>query len=341
MTRGQSTREQAARLAERMISVATSKHTWDGKEVHVTATAGVACFPDDAAAPDLLLHRAEDTVRLAKRESRGRIRTWDRDANDQLRRQMELEGELRTALAEQQFVLHYQPKCDRGGHIHSLESLVRWAHPQRGLVPPMQFIPVLERMEIIRDVGYWILDEAVRQTAVWHARGHAGLSVAVNLSPRQLLDPALSERVAAILANRRLPGASLELEITESLLVHDVEHTQRVLGALRALGVRNSVDDFGTGYSSLIRLLELPVDVIKIDKSFVDRLGRSEQAEAVVRLVIQMARHLGKSTVAEGVETAEQLAFLAEAGCDLYQGYYFSRPLEASAFEARLGAEVN
>jgi diguanylate cyclase (GGDEF)-like protein len=341
-TTGHANREQAQRFAERMVAVAAQDATAD-RPVRVSATAGVACFPEDAQEPAVLLHRAEETVRLAKRDQRGRIRTWDRSANEALRRQVELEEDLRRALPANEFLLHFQPKCDATGRIRSLESLVRWRHPQRGLTPPVEFIPVLERMELMHEVGYWILDEAVRQTGVWRARGHERLSVAVNLSARQLQDPGLPDRVAAILGARGMPGAALELEITESLLVHDVEHTRRVLGGLRELGVRNSVDDFGTGYSSLVRLLELPVDVLKIDKSFVDRIGESGQAEALVRLVIQLARHLEKSTVAEGVETQQQLAFLVEAGCDLFQGYYFSRPLDAAAFEARLsqqGAEV-
>ncbi|GDX79393.1 hypothetical protein LBMAG42_12040 [Deltaproteobacteria bacterium] len=328
-------------LAERLLAAVSGDYVIGGKTAFVSVAIGIARFPSDGGDASSLLHRAEDTVRLAKHEHHRRIRSWDRQIGDRLRVQGEMEEELRRALANEEFVLHYQPKFDRIGRLHGHEALIRWLHPTRGLIPPGSFIPVLERMEIIAQVGYWTLNEAVRQTEAWRTAGHPSLSVAVNLSPRQLLDPQLSQRVADVLDAHAFPGAQLELEITESMLVRDVVHTRRVLDGLRVLGVRHSVDDFGTGYSSLVRLIELPLDVIKIDKSFVDQLGAGGQTEEVVRLILRMARHLGKSTVAEGVETEAQHAFLSAEGCELFQGFLFARPMAPPAFEAWMAARAS
>jgi len=334
------TSEQASRFGEKVLHLFDRPFPLGFGERVVSATIGISLFPGDSQEAAELLRRAEETVHRAKALERGAYLLFDHAVDTALREKRRMEEDLALAVPRGELFLQYQPKCDGEGRLVSHESLVRWRHPARGVVPPLSFISVLEESNLILDAGRWILAEAARQNRAWNGAGHPDLGVAVNLSPRQLLDPNLLSDVQRVLRESGLAGGNLELEITESMIVKDIDRTQEVLEALHALGIRISVDDFGTGYSSLVRLLELPVDVIKIDKSFVDKVPMHDHAKAVVRLIIGMAKHMGRKTVAEGVETREQLAFLVDEGCSLFQGYYFSRPLDAAVFGTRLGGRL-
>ena len=251
-----------------------------------------------------------------------------------LLRRMELEAELRRAIANDQFVLHYQPiVVAEGGAVVGAEALVRWEHPERGMIPPAQFIPIAEQAGLIALLGGWILREAVRQAAEWRAAGIGGgeLWVSVNLSVEQLANPALVGEVELALKDFGLPAHLLMLELTESAVMRDVVTAAQRLDALKALGVRIGVDDFGEGHSSLAYLASLPLDMLKIPKTFVDPLGAPEANLALVRAIVELARSFGLHTVAEGIEEREQLAPLIGLGCDLAQGYLFARPASAAA----------
>jgi EAL domain-containing protein (putative c-di-GMP-specific phosphodiesterase class I) len=252
---------------------------------------------------------------------------------------LELEEDLRRAIETEELTIHYQPIVALGsGDIVGAEALVRWNHPRRGLVGPAEFIPLAEETGLIRPLGSWVLREACHQARRWHEAWGRLLGISVNVSLRQLEDPGFPDEVSACLQASRLDPRCLTLEITESLLMHDVEATVATLETLKDLGVQLAIDDFGTGYSSLSYLRSLPVDALKIDRSFVREVAESDQRSTVVPAVIKLAGAFGLTTVAEGVESHEQAVELAAQGCDLAQGYYFSRPLEPSAMDALLGS---
>ncbi|UFU12598.1 EAL domain-containing protein (plasmid) [Ideonella dechloratans] len=238
-------------------------------------------------------------------------------------------------------MLHYQAQLDtRSERVVGLEALVRWQHPQRGLVPPGRFIPIAEESGLIQEIGRWVLDEALRQMAAWRAAGLPVVPVAINLSVSQFRHPRLPEDVAEALRRHDLPAHLLELELTESVAMEDSDFTIARIAALKQLGVTLSIDDFGTGYSSLSYLKRFTVDKLKIDQSFVRGLAQSPQDEAIVATVINLARSLGLHTIAEGVETAEQLDFLRRHGCDEVQGFHFHRPAPAEAVAGLLSSET-
>ena len=243
---------------------------------------------------------------------------------------LEIERDLRRALDDQEFLLHYQPKCSLAtAEVVGVEALVRWAHPTKGLVSPAEFIPVCEETGLILPLGEWVLFEAGRQARRWRERNGLNLAVSVNLSARQLVRPDLVSRVAAMLESTGADPADLCLEITEGTLLVDLSSAVRHLGELRSLGVRISIDDFGTGYSSLSYLRTLPLDELKIDRSFVTPVADDPSAAAIVASVVSLGHALGLLVVAEGVETAAQLTTLRDLGCDLAQGFYLARPAPA------------
>jgi EAL domain-containing protein (putative c-di-GMP-specific phosphodiesterase class I) len=242
--------------------------------------------------------------------------------------QFELQAALRQALANDEFVVHYQPLVDaRSGKVRSLEALLRWQHPQRGLVPPGDFIPLAEDTGLIVPIGTWVLGRACADLARARARGRPELRMAVNLSPRQFMADGLEESVAAALRAAGLPGDALELEITESVLMSSLERTRLILSRLRAIGVRIAIDDFGTGYSSLSYLASFPVQTVKVDRSFVRQIDSGEGTALLAGAIVAMAHSLGMDVVAEGVETASQCSYLVEVKCELLQGFLFSRPV--------------
>ncbi|MDD2700235.1 MAG: EAL domain-containing protein [Sideroxydans sp.] len=297
--------------------------------INTSVSLGISHYPRDDRDFDALLRNADTAMFQAKESGRNTYRFYSEKMNLDAQEQMFLHGRMRTALKDNEFKLHYQPQIDLDdGRIVGVEALLRWSHPEMGTIPPSRFIPLAERSGLIIPIGEWVLHEACRQGRVWHDQGKA-LMVAVNLSALQFKRGNLVETVSQALQQSGLPAESLELELTESILLQDVELAIKTLHALKELGVRLSIDDFGTGYSSLSYLKRLAVDKLKIDQSFVRDLNRSADSDAIVRAIIQLGHALQLELIAEGVETAEQLTFLRAHGCDMVQGYYFSKPVEA------------
>ena len=306
-----------------------------GTELRMTAKAGLAMYPMDGADAEELLRNAEAAATKAK-ASAERILFYTSEMNTRVAEVLSMEGRLREALEREQFVLHYQPKQRLAtGDVVGAEALIRWNDPERGLVPPGQFIPILEETGLIYDVGRWALGQALADQRRWRQWGGTPLRVAVNVSSLQLRQRSFVAEVQEALARDPSAGAGLELEITESMVMDNVEHSRRSLHALRELGITVAIDDFGTGFSSLSYLDTLPVDTLKIDRSFVLGMDSGVRGQAMVSAIISMGHSLGLKIVAEGVETEEQRRRLALLGCDEIQGYLFSRPLPAQAFEAQ------
>ena len=299
-----------------------------GFEVTPSATIGVALYPDHGSGFDQLMRSAELAVDEAKREGGGRLLLFDPRMDSSLKARKAMERELRRALEEGQFLVHYQPQIDLAtSAVVACEALIRWCHPDRGMVPPIEFVPVAESNGLIRPLGAWILKEALLAARRWLELGWP-VRVAVNLSAAQLRQRDLPALLRRLFAETGVPPHLLELEVTESLFVDPSQITiRRCLDAVAAMGVSLAIDDFGTGYSSLACLKRLPVDRIKIDKSFLREVGRDPADEAIVRTIIGLARTFDRRVVAEGVETELQRRFLEREGCDEAQGYHFARPM--------------
>ena len=302
-------------------------------ELFVTASIGMTLYPDDGEDVSTLIKNGDIALTRAKATGRNNHQFYMPAMGSQVDRRLLLEKNLRQALERQEFILHFQPKLDvRNNRVEGMEALVRWNHPESGMVSPGEFIPVAEESGLILSLGAWILRESCRQTRAWLDAGFGPLKVAVNLSCRQFRQPDFHKTVATILQETGLPAEALELEITESMMVDDVEDAIRVLGNLRALGLSIAMDDFGTGYSSLCYLKRFPIQTLKIDRSFVRDLPHQSDDMAIIGAILAMSKSLRLRVVAEGVETREQLAFLSEHGCDEIQGFFYSRPLAADAF---------
>ncbi|MFG5408805.1 EAL domain-containing protein [Piscinibacter sakaiensis] len=300
-----------------------------GQDTTLSCSIGLALFPGDADRADRLVALADTAMRAAKAVGGSSFRRYDPGMGSGSLDPLLLGQELRLALARGELLLHYQPKvCARTGRLHGVEALVRWQHPERGLVSPGLFVPVAERFGLIGALGHWVLEEACRQAVAWREAGIA-CRVAVNVSPQQFRNPAMLSEVAEVIARSGMDPADLVCEITETALVESIGSTQRLLDALRAMGIGLSIDDFGTGYSSLAHLRAIPVQQLKIDKSFVDDIATSTDARALVEGIIQLAHALRLEVVAEGVETEAQWRTLQRAGCDVVQGYHIGRPMPA------------
>ena len=322
-------------LASRIVELVGRPFLIDGQLVTVGASVGAAVAPADGTEPGALLRNADLALYKAKADGRGTFRRFDPVLDARVRARRSLEVDLRRAITVQEFELHYQPLVDaRSGRITAAEALVRWRHPERGLVSPADFIPLAEETGLIGPLGQWVLRTACAQAIRWPSH----IRVAVNLSPVQFRDLRLAETVKAALAASGLAANRLELEITEGVLLADEERTLATLTRLRAAGVSISMDDFGTGYSSLSYLRRFPFDKIKIDQSFVRQLPGDPESAAIVRAIITMGTCLGMTITVEGVETAEQFAFTAASGCDQVQGYHVSRPLPEADFLSFLEA---
>jgi len=325
----------AARIAEKLMRALGEPFTLEGQELHVTASLGVSLFPRDGASGELLLKFADIALYEAKGEGRNAYRFFSPEMNAQAHGRLRLENDLRRAVERNELELHYQPQLDLAiGEVCAVEALVRWRHPERGLVLPNQFIPMAEETGLVLGIGEWVLDEACRQVAQWQrdglVSGSAPLRVAVNISARQLQRPGLDGAVRRALAQSGLPAECLELEITESSVMLDPQHAQSVLQSLRELGVQLSIDDFGTGYSSLAYLKRLPLDRLKIDRSFIGGIPTDSDDAAIVETIIVMTHKLGLRVIAEGVETLEQRLQLVRQGCDEMQGFLLAHPVPAS-----------
>jgi diguanylate cyclase (GGDEF)-like protein len=318
-------------VAQKLMSALAQPFILDGREVFVNASAGITLFPTDSEDPDTLLKYADAAMYRAKELGRGNYQFYRSEMNARSLERMSLEGHLRRALERDEFLLHYQPKVDLGsGAITRVEALLRWNHPDLGLVSPVRFVPILEDNGLIVQVGEWVLGEACRQLKAWRADGIGlRMSVAVNLSGRQLQQADLHRCIERIVSGSGVDPRLIELEITESMLMRNPEHAIGILRYLKNLGMCLSMDDFGTGYSSLSYLKRFPVDRLKIDRSFVRDIASDRDDAAISQSIIAMGHSLDLKVTAEGVETAEQLAFLKKASCDEAQGYYFSKPISA------------
>ncbi len=325
--------QNAAGIARRLVAALADPVTVQGKEIFVGGSVGVAMFPADGTDADTLLMNADTAMYRAKEAGRGGFQFYDRSMNARALDRLLMEGMLRRALERDEFVLHYQPRVDvASGRIVGAEALIRWMHPERGLVAPGEFIPLVEDSGLVIPIGEWAIDAACRQNAAWQAAGMPTIPVAVNLAATHLRERRLPALVARAIQQHQLDPRSLEIEVTESILLADPELSIEIATRLDEMGVRLSIDDFGTGYSSLSYLKRLPINALKIDRSFVRDLGTDPDDEAIVTAIVAMAHGLKLKVVAEGVETESQLAFLRGRGCDEYQGFLKSRPLEAEQF---------
>jgi diguanylate cyclase (GGDEF)-like protein len=321
---------EAAELAQSVLDDLELPFILDQQEVRLRATIGITLFPEDGDSTEKLLQKAEQTMTLAKSRSRNRYQFYIASVDSEMRRRRELEKDLREALALNQLYLVYQPQVDYRDHrIVGVEALLRWQHPQHGLVPPDLFIPLAEQNGTIIAIGEWVLDQACRQLREWHDQGFSELRMAINLSTVQLHHAELPRVVNNLMQVYRLPPRSLELEVTETGLMEDITTAAQHLLSLRRSGALIAIDDFGTGYSSLSYLKSLPLDKIKIDKSFVQDLFDDEDDATIVRAIIQLGKSLGMQVIAEGVETLEQEAYIIAQGCNEGQGYFYSKPLPA------------
>jgi diguanylate cyclase (GGDEF)-like protein/PAS domain S-box-containing protein len=329
--------DEVARIAEKLLAAVRERAEIHGHELHLSTSVGITIYPLDGRDPDTLLRNADLAMYHAKQEGKNNHQFFSHDMGAKTERRVDLQARLRGALARNEFTLHYQPQVDvRSGAIVGMEALLRWSDRELGPVPPAQFIPIAEDTGLIVPIGEWVLAEACRQGKRWLDAGHGPLNMAVNLSPRQFRQKNLVQRVAAILADTGFPAASLELEITESTVMHRTEEAALGLRELHALGAQISLDDFGTGYSSLAYLHRFPVTTLKVDQSFVRDIKSDRDDAAIVSTVITLARQLGLKSLAEGVETKAQLSFLRARGCDYYQGYLFCRPSSPADIEALL-----
>lgn len=327
----------AARVASKLQEASRTSYQIDRHELTMAPSMGIALFPQDGVDIDSLTQSADVAMYHAKLEGRNTYRFFTPQMQAKSIRALQLENAMRKALARNQFSLHYQPQINmQSGAIHSVEALLRWQHPELGMVSPAEFIPVAEDSGQILQIGEWVLRQAMAQLQQWRAQGHTQLKVAVNLSAIQFNQPQLPDLVSRILLDADIPPHSLELELTEGVAVSDPRAATLTMDALRERGIWLSMDDFGTGYSSLSQLKRFQIYKLKIDQSFVRDLEHDSNDRAIVSAIIRMAQALGMQTTAEGVETPAQLAFLREQGCDEAQGYLFSRPLPADALSALL-----
>ena len=329
--------ETARLVADKVLASVAQPLQANGQELVLGASIGIALYPTDDRDLDSLIRHAETALNQAKTAGGGRHHFWQTQMSVAVRRRLDMETDLRKAIDRSELVLFYQPQLNLvSGTVTGLEALVRWQHPQRGLVSPLDFIPLAEDTGLIGPIGEWVLREACRQNRIWQSNGLPPLRMAVNVSGHQLAAPEFVDTVARALAETDHAPQRLEIEVTETTLMRDLEASAQVLSRLRGLGVRLSIDDFGTGYSSLGYLKHLPVQTVKIDRSFVAELPENAHDAAITNGVIDMGHNLGLEVVGEGVETAAQLRYLRERGCDMIQGYLLHAPASADSIEAWL-----
>ncbi len=327
----------AAQVAQKVLDVVANPCRIEQYDLSMTASIGIAMFPDDGEDLETLSRSADTAMYRAKQEGRDRYRFFTPAMQARAARNMHLVIALRQALEHDQFHLHYQPQISiNDGRIIGIEALLRWHHPELGDVSPAEFIPVAEDSGLILPIGEWVLRTAVRQLKNWMDSGCAPMVVAVNLSATQFRHPGFSERVMRILKEEQIQARHLELELTEGVAMYDPDTAVSIMNTLHDMGIRMSIDDFGTGYSSLNYLKKFKVYKLKIDQSFVRDISTDQEDRAIVAAIVSMAKDLGLQTIAEGVETVEQLEYLRAQGCDEAQGYYFNKPLPAEEIEALL-----
>jgi diguanylate cyclase (GGDEF)-like protein/PAS domain S-box-containing protein len=331
----------AATVAQKILSTVSMPFTLIGHEFRVTASVGIAVYPQDGLDEQILTMHADAAMYQAKGDGKNNFQFYSAEANANTLERLTVESSLRHALAHDEFRLHYQAKREVGsGAITGMEALLRWEHPDLGTVAPMRFIPIAEETGLIVPIGKWVLKTACVQNVAWQKQGLPSMSIAVNLTARQFADDHLVSDVKAVLEDSGMDPGLLELEIAESLLIQKVGNTRRILAELKALGVRLVIDDFGTGYSSLATLANFPLDAVKIDRSFIRQITDTTSQSAVADAIIAMGKKLSLTVIAQGVETREQAEFLRAHTCDELQGFYFKRPLPADQFGELLLAQA-
>jgi diguanylate cyclase (GGDEF)-like protein len=325
-------------VAEGLIKVLAEPYHIAGRQLAVTASLGITMFPSDNSDPQMLLKNADIAMYQAKEGGRNTFRFFTQRMHEELMEYHELERDMREGLARNEFRLAFQPKVNLlTKRLQGLEALLRWTSPTRGEVSPATFIPVAEQSGHIVPLGYWVLDQVCRQINEWRAAGYPVVPVSLNVSARQFQLPDFHQRVAEAIARHGVDASLIEIEITEGLMMEDTGLAERCLDYLKSVGVRISVDDFGTGYSCLSYLHRFPIDVLKIDRSFIRQIGQGSGNEEITDAIISLARSLQLETVAEGVETSEQVDFLVTHGCHVAQGFLFGRPMDGTDVEPLLG----
>ncbi|HLO78741.1 MAG TPA: EAL domain-containing protein [Magnetospirillum sp.] len=328
-------------VAEKVLRSVREPFSIDGQEVVVSFSIGIAIYPQDAGSGGALIKQAENALHHAKVSGRDRYQFFSSDMNLKARHRLDLEARMRRALANEEFAVYYQPKVRAGDNrIVGSEALVRWHDPDRGVISPGEFIPIAEETGLIEPLGAWVMRRACTQTKGWQDRGFSPVKVSVNVSARQFRSRMLIDTVVGILDETGLDPRWLELEITESMLMNDVEAAVRKMTALRELGLGLSIDDFGTGYSSLSYLGRFPITTLKIDRAFIADVDSNAKTAEIARAIIGLSRGLNLEVVAEGAEIENHIAFLRENGCDTVQGYYYSKPVPSDQFERMLAEGV-
>ena len=325
--------KQVDAVARKILSALVEPLSMQGQECRVTASIGICMYPADAQDEKALMKNADIAMYRAKEDGKNTYKFYSEETNVHTFERMALETSLRRGLERNEFFLHYQAKLDlRTGHITGVEALIRWQHPELGMVPPMQFIPLAEETGLIVPIGKWVLNTACAQNVAWQGDGLPPLCMAVNLSARQFADENLLEDIAAALKSSGLRPELLELELTESMVIQNTERAGRILAAIKKMGVRLAIDDFGVGYSSLTHLKRFPIDTLKVDRSFIRDLPQDLEDKAICEAIIAMGKSLNLTVVAEGVETLEQQTFLQDHNCDEMQGFLFSKPIPSDQF---------
>ncbi|NLK20562.1 MAG: EAL domain-containing protein [Epulopiscium sp.] len=331
---GISGRNDAMNIVKRMINILQAPFISNEKKFYITASMGIAIYPDDAEDIDTILQYSNMAMNRAKENGKNTYSLFESHMNIKLLEKYELEEDLRQAIKKQELILYYQPQIDiKTGKMVGVEALIRWNHPTKGLIPPMKFIPLAEETGLIIPIGEWVLRTACSQSSKWTKKGFENLRISVNLSAKQFQQPDLVEMIVGILKETNMRPELLDLEITESVAMMDLDLTKRVLQHLRSKKINISLDDFGTGYSSLNYLKQLPINTVKIDKTFVDNITDDVSQQTIAKAVIDLSHNMDLYVTAEGVETWEQFTFLKFQKCDKVQGYLFSTPLPLDEIE--------
>jgi diguanylate cyclase (GGDEF)-like protein len=323
----------AANVARKIVAAALNPFALKGGEYHITASIGISTYPDDGEDEQTLMKHADIAMYLAKDHGKNNYQFYSAQINAHSFERLALESSLRHALERNEFLLHYQPKIDLNtGDFTGMEALIRWQHPDLGMVSPALFIPLAEETGLIVPIGRWVLKTACAQNKAWQAQGLPRLRISVNLSARQFNDKNLVQDVANVIKETGLAPELLELEITESMVMYNPDQAVKLLSELKAMGLFVAIDDFGIGYSSLSQLKRFPIDTIKVDRSFIKDLMDNREDAAITEAIIAMGKSLKLNVIAEGVETGDQAGFLRDHQCDEMQGYYFSKPLPEKEF---------